>query len=139
MEDSEKRQPEESENLNGTQTTEPDKYKVPHEIISECDTESFEDLGPSASLGIRNGNAETPIDMEKGETGETVTNNEKTEQIAAPPITNISAVQVSSPYTSSGAMVQRRVTDEVQSAILWVQTVVIFINLSTPYIIYAIF
>ena len=88
------------------------KVEVPGEVV-ELETESFEDLGPSVSLQVKESE---PIESVTPTTPEVEPSPEPqiTEPPNEPPTTNITAVDVSNPYLTptGGEMVQRKMAPE---------------------------
>lgn len=89
------------------------KVDVPGEVV-ECETESFEDLGPSVSLQVKESEpieSVTPIPEPNIEPSPEPRSSEPTIE---PPTTNITAVDVTNPYLTStgGEMVQRKKAPE---------------------------
>ena len=84
------------------------KVDVPGEVV-ECETESFEDLGPSVALQVKESE---PI--ESVTTPEPEPEPIPSEPTVEPPTTNITAVDVSNPYLTptGGEMVQRKKAPE---------------------------
>ena len=93
------------------------------EMISECETESFEDLGPAHSLRINVPSKPTSQSQDMSEVASTSTmppvlpnqvevQSESQVQVQEPIETNISKISISTPYKPEG--IQRRITEDNQ-------------------------
>ena len=87
---------------------------VPKPIeVSECDTESFEDLGPAVSLGVNIPEPQPQIVLPEINIPPQAVEEDVQAQVEQPQVTNITAVEITTPFpVVTGEMVQRKKPQE---------------------------